>query len=66
MAMAGKDIPQMLNEITPHREAKLSPKRGLGRAEIISTPKPCEASTIKMSNSSMVGMPQWQGKANTP
>ena len=58
MAMAGNDMPQMLNEITPHNEAKLSPKRGLGRAEIIRTPKPCEASTIKTNNISMVGIPQ--------
>ena len=40
MAITGNDMPDMLNEITPQREANDSPIRKVGNMVNINTPNP--------------------------
>ena len=62
MAMTGNDMPEMLNEITPQSEAKLSPSRSVGRAANMNTPSPCAATTPSAETPSITGNPHRQGK----
>ena len=36
IAITGKEKPEMENEITPHKEAKLNPRRSVGSVPILS------------------------------
>ena len=40
MAITGYDIPEMLNEMTPHKEAADKPKRTVGNMANMNTPSP--------------------------
>ena len=66
IAIAGNDSPHMENDSTPHKEAKLSPKRSVGRVPIISMPMPCEANTRQRVANSIGNIPLLQGKCRKP
>lgn len=62
IAITGNDMPEMLNEITPHNEANDNPMRKVGNIVNINTPKPWHANTNKAITHHMRGMPQLHGK----
>ena len=43
--MTGNEKPEMENDMTPHREAKLNPSRRVGRVPIMTIPQHWDAST---------------------
>ena len=54
IAITGNEKPEMENDITPHKEAKLSPSRKVGKVPIMTTPQHCEARTRQSVDKAIV------------
>ena len=52
--MTGNEKPEMENDMTPHREAKLNPSRRVGRVPIMTIPQHWDAST-RQSVANIIG-----------
>ena len=66
MAITGNENPEIEKEITPQSEAKLSPRRNVGKVPIITTPQACDART-RSKDAKIIGkIPLLQGKCNYP
>ena len=66
IAITGKEKPEMENEITPHKEAKLNPRRSVGSVPIMTMPQHWDANT-RQSVANIIGkMPLLQGKCRKP
>ena len=64
--LTGKEKPEMENEITPHKEAKLNPRRSVGSVPIMTMPQHWDANT-RQSVANIIGkMPLLQGKCRKP
>ena len=64
--MTGNEKPEMENDMTPHREAKLNPSRRVGSVPIMTIPQHWDAST-RQSVANIIGnIPLLQGKCRNP